>query len=204
MKNKKNILEKLKQVFAEDGNQVVDYVDVKTVDEVILRFTPEMVEGATVKIMNEDGSLVTPDPEMEYVLDNGMKLKVGEDAKVESLVEVEMEAEDEPVKEEVIVEEEVKAEVEEKVIVEDEVKAEVEEKVVVEELAHTPEHKEEEEKIEKMFAKFSELVDKFASLETKLSDMTDKNDTVNEKLNTLNEAVQTFTCSRTRSKGIKP
>ena len=98
--DKKSFIDKLKTMFSDIENEVVEdtFVDVKTVDGVSLRVKEEEIaEGVQVYVVDEEG-IETPAPEGEHVIE-GKTITTDAEGKVVSVVETEVEEEVEEVEE---------------------------------------------------------------------------------------------------------
>jgi len=102
--DKKTVISKIKEFFSSE-EEVQKFVDVKTLEGKILRVT-DMVEGAEVKEITEDGEVDVENG--EYNLEDDLVLVI-EDGKVSEIKEVEAEEVEEEATEEV--EEEMETEV---------------------------------------------------------------------------------------------
>ena len=92
MSVKDKLAEIKKIVFGEEvQEEVQEFADYKTTDGIILR-CDELVEGATVSIISEDGEAVSG--AASYVLEDGRTIEVSEEGAVVSIMEAEEESEE--------------------------------------------------------------------------------------------------------------
>jgi len=149
--NKKTVLEKIAELFTTpeaDTTDVLEFIDVKTIDNRIMRVA-ELVVGAEVKEITEDGEVDVED--REYELEDGMVLKVEDGKIVEFYTPEEEEAE------------EVEAESEEEVEVE--MSEEIEE-----------EFTEDDTQVEELVSNIKNLLDQVNSLQEQFNSLKEENE----------------------------